>query len=104
MPTRAGWGVLTGGIILLIAGRVVGGLEFVVPGVAAVMAVGGAVFLRRMRPSRIAVSKQLTPPRVPAGDPARVDLEVANRSTARSPLLRLHDAVTGTRGVHLSIA
>jgi uncharacterized protein (DUF58 family) len=104
MPTRAGWGVLAGGFVLLVAGRVIGGLEFSVPGAAAVLAVVGAVVLRRFRPSRIAISKQLTPPRVPAGDPARVDIEIANRSTLRSPLLRLHDAVTGTRGVHLSIA
>lgn len=104
MPTRAGWGILIGGVVLLLGGRVVGGLEFMVPGAAGVLAVVGAVVIRRIRPSRIAVSKQLSPPRVPAGDPARVDLEVANRSSVRSPLLRLHDAVTGTRGVHLSIA
>lgn len=104
VPTRAGWGVLTGGVLLLLAGRLVGGLEFMVPGAAAVLAVVGAVMVRRLRPSAIAVSKHLAPPRVPAGDPARVDLEIINRSTTRSPLLRLHDSVTGTRGVNLSIA
>ena len=104
MPTRAGWGVLIGGVLMLLAGRVVGGLEFMVPGSAAVLAVVGAVAVRRLRPSQVALSKVLAPPRVPAGDPARVDLEITNRSSMRSPLLRLHDAVTGTRGVHLSIA
>jgi len=104
MPTRAGWGVLAGGFVLLAAGRIVGGLEFVIPGAAAVLAVAGAVILRRLRPSRIAIAKQLTPPRVPAGEPARVDIEITNRSTQKSPVLRLHDAVSGTRGVHLSIA
>lgn len=104
MPTRAGWGVLVGGVLLLLAGRVAGGLEFIVPGTAAIVAVVGAVAVRRLRPSRIAITKHLAPPRVPAGEPARVDLEIFNRSTVRSPLLRLHDAVTGTRGVHLSIA
>lgn len=104
MPTRAGWGVLVGGVLLVAAGRLVGGVEFLVPGAAAIVAVVGAVVVRRFRPSRIAIAKQLTPPRVPAGDPARVDLEVINRGGSRSPLLRLHDQVTGTRGVHLSIA
>lgn len=104
MPTRAGWGVLIAGVALIVAGRLVGGVEFIVPGAAAVAAVVGAVVVRRVRPSRIAIAKQLTPPRVPAGDPARVDLEVINRGSTRSPLLRLHDRVTGTRGVHLSIA
>ena len=63
-----------------------------------------AVAVRRLRPSRIAVGRQLTPPQVPAGDAARVDLEIVNRGRRSSPLLRLHDTVTGTRGVALSIA
>jgi uncharacterized protein (DUF58 family) len=104
MPTRAGWGVLAAGFAFVAAGRVVGGIEFYVPGAAAIVAVVAAVLLRRLRPSRIAISKQLTPPRVPAGEPARVDLEIVNLTTVRSPLIRLHDAVSGTRGVHLSIA
>lgn len=104
MPTRAGWAVLAAGAALLGAGRLVGGLEFYVPGVGAVAAVTVAVLLRRLRPSRLAVVKQLTPPRVPAGDAARIDLEVVNRGRSRSPLVRLHDAVTGSRGVQLSIA
>ena len=104
MPTRAGWGVLIGGLILLAAGRLVGGVEFLVPGVVAVVAVLGAVLIRRLLPSRVAIAKQLTPPRVPAGEPARVDLEIVNRNDRRSPLLRLHDRVTGTAGVNLSIA
>ena len=64
-------------------------------------AVVGAVLIRRLRPSRIAIAKQLSPPRVPAGEPARIDIEISNRSKLRSPLLRVHDAVTGTRGVQL---
>ena len=104
MPTRAGWGVLSAGLVLIAAGRIIGGMEFSIPGAAGVVAVTGAVILRRIRPSQIAIVKQLTPPRVPAGEPARVDLEIINRAPMRSPLIRLHDAVTGTRGVHLSVA
>ena len=104
MPTRAGWGVLTGGLLMLAAGRLVGGVEFMVPGVVAVLAVTSAVMARRLLPSRVAIAKQLTPPRVPAGEPARVDLKIVNRGDRRTPLLRLHDAVSGTSGVNLSIA
>lgn len=104
MPTKAGWGVLAGGVFLAATGRIIGGVEFYVPAAAAVLTVLVAVVLRQSRPSQIAIAKQLTPPRVPAGEPARVDIELTNRSTRRSPLLRLHDQVTGTRGVHLSIA
>jgi uncharacterized protein (DUF58 family) len=103
VPTRAGWAVAIGGAVLLVAGRVLAGIEFMVPSAAALVAVAGAVLVRRLMPSRIAIVKQLAPPRVPAGDPARVDLEITNRATRRSPQLRLHDAVSGTRGVDLSI-
>lgn len=104
MPTKAGWAVLAGGIVLAATGRIIGGVEYYVPAAAAVLSVMAAVVLRQTFPSQIAIAKQLTPPRVPAGEPARVDIELTNRSSRRSPLLRLHDQVTGTRGVHLSIA
>ncbi len=104
MPTRAGWGVLVGGTAFIVAGRLFGAVEFMVAGTVALASVLLAVVLRRTSPSRVAVARQLTPPRVPAGEAARVDLAIINRSTRRSPLLRLHDSVSGTRGVHLSLA
>ncbi|MEM8706132.1 MAG: DUF58 domain-containing protein [Actinomycetota bacterium] len=104
MPTRTGWGVLVAGILFLVAGRLFGAIEFLVVGLAAIAAVVATVLLRQLRPSRLAVARQLTPPQVPAGEPARVDLEVVNRGRGRSPVLRLHDAVTGTRGVNLALA
>jgi len=104
MPTRTGWTVLFGGLTFLIAGRLFGTVEFLVVGSVGVAALVIAVGLRRLHPSRLAIGRQLTPPRVPAGEPARVDLEVINRSSYRSPLIRLHDSVSGTHGVHLSLA
>lgn len=104
MPTRTGWGVLVGGLVFLVAGRLFGAIEFMVVGVAALGAVALAVLVRRLLPSRIAVARQLTPPQVPAGEPARVDLEVINHASYRTPVLSLHDAVSGTRGVNLSLA
>ena len=104
MPTRSGWGVLIGGIGFLIAGRLFGAIEFMVAGIAAAGAVVLAVVLRRLFPSQVAVARQLTPPQVPAGEPARVDLEIINHAAYRTPVLTLHDAVSGTRGVNLSLA
>jgi len=104
MPTRAGWGVAVFGAVFVVAGRLFGAVEFLVAGSVAVAAVVIAVALRRLRPSRLVVARRLTPPRVPAGEPARVDLEIMNRAPYRTPLLRLHDSVSGTRGVHLSLA
>ena len=104
MPTRTGWLVLFGGLIFLVAGRLFGTVEFLVVGTVGIAAIAIAVGLRRLRPSRLAIARQLTPPQVPAGEAARVDLEVVNHARYRSPLLRLHDSVSGTRGVHLSLA
>lgn len=104
MPTRAGWGVLVGGVAFLVAGRLFGAIEFMVAGVAAIGAVAIAVVIRRLFPSRVAVARQLTPPQVPAGEPARVDLEIVNHAGYRTPVMTLHDAVSGTRGVNLSLA
>lgn len=104
MPTRAGWSVLLGGLLFTVAGRLFGAIEFLVVGVVGITAVIIAVLLRRIRPSRIAVTRQLTPATVPTGEPARVDLEVINRASYRTPVLTLHDAVSGTSGINLSLA
>ena len=52
---------------------------------------------------RIDVARELHPPRVHAGTPSRVDVRVLNEGTRRSPLLSLHDAVSGTRGARLLV-
>ncbi len=104
MPTRAGWSVIAAGAPLVVAGRVLGPIEFIVAGVGALIAGLAAVLIRRLLPSRLAIGRVVTPSRVPAGEPARIDLEIINRNNRRSPLLRLHDSVSGTRGVRLSLA
>ena len=71
--------------LFVVSGRLFGAIEFLVVGIAAVTAVVVAVLLRQLRPSRLSVVRQLTPPLVPVGEPARVDLEVINRSRSRSP-------------------
>ncbi len=104
MPTRSGWSVLVGGLGFIGAGRLFGSVSFLVVGCVAIAAVVLAVATRRFRPSRVAVARHLTPPRVQVGDSARVDLEVVNRGRYRTPLMRLHDTVAGTGGVQLSLA
>ena len=55
----------------VVSGRLFGAIEFLVVGIAAVTAVVVAVLLRQLRPSRLSVVRQLTPPLVPVGEPAR---------------------------------
>ena len=104
MPTRSGLAVAVAGVGLLMLGRVLGPIEFYVIGVIAIATSVLAILVRRFRASQISVSRRVTPGRVPAGESARVDLEIVNRSRSRSPLLSLRDSVTATRGVRLSIA
>ncbi len=90
--------------VLGIFGRLIGGIEFLVPGIAGVTSVALALLLRHLLPSRVTVKKRLSPQRVPAGDSARVDIELHNQGSRRTPLLHLHDAVRGTRGFTLNVA
>ncbi len=104
VPTRTGWWILILSTVLGIFGRLVGGVEFIVPGTAGVAAVSLALLLRHLRPSRITVKKRLSPLRVSAGDSARVDIELHTHRSRRTPLLRVHDAVPGTRGFTVEVA
>lgn len=104
VPTRTGWWVLFVSLALGIFGRLVGGIEFIVPGTAGVASVAFALLARHLLPVRVTVKKRLSPQRVPAGDSARVDIELRNDRSRRTPVLRIHDAVKGTRGFSLNIA
>ncbi len=103
-PTRAGWGLLVGGVLAIVAGWIFGPVEFHVLGAVAVAAVAVALLIRLLRPSRVRIARRVVPRRLPAGDPARIDLAVVNTGRRRSPLLRLRDRVGDGRGVSMSIA
>lgn len=104
MPTRGGWSLLIGGLAVATSGRLLGLIEFIVAGLIAVAAVVIAVTVRRTRPSQLAVSRHLSNSCVEVGQPVQVDLEVHNLGRRKTPLLRLHDSVSSTRGVKLSLA
>ena len=90
--------------VLGVFGRLIGGIEFMVPAAAGVVSLALALLGRQLYPARLSVKKRLSPPRVPAGDSARVDLELRNGGRRRTPVLRLHDAVRGTRGFSVEVA
>ncbi len=103
MLTRQGRVTLLLAIGLFIAGRLFGAMEFYVFGTilsALLLVTALGVTLTKIR---IDVSRELHPPRVHAGTPSRVEVRVENRGTSRSPLLSLHDAVSGTRGARLLV-
>jgi uncharacterized protein (DUF58 family) len=101
--TRSGW--LTAGLAaaLVLAGRLLGSLELTVLGAVAAGAVVSAAVYTAVAKLHVSVDREVHPQRVHAGTPARVDLVVANGGGRRSPVVRLFDAVEGTRGAELGL-
>lgn len=101
MLTRQGWLVAGGVTALLLAGRVFGVLELFVLGAGgAALLFFSLAFVALTRLS-LACARIVTPPRVYAGNPSRVELSIRNDGRRTTPVLRLFDPVTGTRGAEL---
>lgn len=99
MVTRRGWALVSGSMVLAVAGRTLGVMELFVLaaggfGLAVVAAL--SVLLR----GRVVIegSRRLVPPRVHAGGDARVELEIANEGGRRTPVLTLRDQVVPEKG------
>lgn len=104
MLTKAGFATLMLSVILLVGGRVFALPELFIiatAGVAVLVIAAVYVLVRRLQ---IEVNRALSPPRVHAGSPCRVDLQLRNRAPWPSPVLELRDEVSGTRGVELLVS
>jgi len=95
MLTRRGWALTVGGLLLALAGRLLGLLELYVlaAGCWGLMAVA-LVFLAA-RPADVDARRTLTPHRVQAGDECVVELTVSNRGRRATPVVELRDPVDG---------
>jgi uncharacterized protein (DUF58 family) len=101
--TRQGRIAVLAAIAILAAGRAFGSLELYILGTALGGLVAVAAIMSALTKVKIEVARQLHPPRVHAGTPSRVEVRVQNSGRRRSPLLSLHDAVSGTRGARLMV-
>ncbi|HEX4820055.1 MAG TPA: DUF58 domain-containing protein [Acidimicrobiales bacterium] len=104
MLTRQGWLVAGGALALVAGGRILGVLELFIVGAATgllVIVSLVSVYLSRLR---LAVARHVTPPRVYAGTPSRVELSIRNDGERTTPVLRLFDPVSGTRGADLLLS
>ncbi len=104
MLTRSGWGALVLALVAFVTGRVFGILELYVLGAGMLAAVALAVLGSLRRPPRLAVRRVLEPSVVRAGDAARVDVQVANTGSRRTPLLQLWEPVGETGGATMNLA
>ncbi|MEJ7583192.1 MAG: DUF58 domain-containing protein [Acidimicrobiales bacterium] len=86
------------------AGRLHGVPELYVAGTAGLFLVGVSAVVVARAPVRLELERSVRPGRVHAGTASRVELSMVNRGGRRSPVLNLHDPVTGTTGARLLLA
>lgn len=101
--TRQGWALGAAALALLAAGRFFGTLELFVLGAASIILLLAVVVRALLVRIDVTVGREVHPPRVHAGTPSRIDLEITNRGSRPTPVLRLLDAVSGTRGADLGL-
>jgi uncharacterized protein (DUF58 family) len=101
--TRQGWLLAVGAIVLGGAGRILGLVELIALGVVAAVLLIGCVALVRASRLELSVGRVLHPTRVHVGTPSRVELTVRNQRGRSTPVLRLRDGVSGTRGADLLV-
>lgn len=104
MLTRQGWLVALGVVVLLLAGRLLGLVELFALGVVAAVLLAGAVLVVTAARLDLEVGRAIHPARVNVGTPTRVELTVRNTRASRTPVLRLRDPVSGTRGADLLVS
>lgn len=103
MLTRQGWLVAIGAAVLLLGGRILGLFEVFALGVVTTTLIMAAAVRVRAARLDLEVGRVVLPSRVHVGQRSRVDLTVRNRRRRRTPVLRLRDAVSGTRGADLLV-
>jgi uncharacterized protein (DUF58 family) len=104
MPTRHGWAMVVAAAASIVIGRLFGLLELFVVGVALFVTFGLALLVVNRPLPRIDVRRIARPTTVSVGEPARVDLQVANRSHANTPRLKLWEPVGDKGGAPMQLA
>jgi uncharacterized protein (DUF58 family) len=102
--TREGW-LLGGGVLaLVVVGRLLGVEElFGLAACGAVLLLAAVIWVARAR-FRLEVGRTITPARVHAGNPSRVQLAIRNAGANRTPVLKFFDPVSRTRGAEILLA
>jgi uncharacterized protein (DUF58 family) len=95
--------VLTGGLVLLVVARLLGISELYVFGACALGLVAFSTLYVAARRLELEVDRTVHPARVHAGRVSRVDVRVRNLRATDTPVLRLHEPVTGTPGAELLV-
>lgn len=94
MLTPSGWLLLIGSALLIAAGWVFGSTELLAVGVAGTAVAVLALAYVKVCPPLRAMSRSLKPQQIHVGSECHVQLELANPSRFRTPVLRLADEIS----------
>jgi uncharacterized protein (DUF58 family) len=104
MLSRHGWATLVAAAVSFVVGRLFGLIELYVVGTALVVVlVAALVAVNRALPT-LQVRRVARPSMVSVGEPARVDIQVANLSHRRAPRLQLWEPVGERGGAPMQLA
>ena len=102
MLTRNGWLLGFVAVAFFVAGRALALQELYLLGAGCAALLIASLALLMAARVRLRVGRQVRPVRIHAGQPARVDLSLHNAGR-RTPVLRVRDPVSGTRGADLAV-
>lgn len=90
--TRRGWSMLGGALGLMVGSFLLGTVEMLVLGIAALVLLAGlTLWLTTTTMPRVTVERRVRPDRLHVGSDGRIDLTVENHGTRTSPLLHATD-------------
>ncbi len=104
MPTRHGWTAIVAAVACFAIGRVFGLIELYVVGVGIIIALLVALISVQRRLPPLNVKRIVSPAMVSVGEPARVDIQVANLGRQASPYLQLWEPVGNNGGAPMQLA
>ena len=104
MITRHGWTAIVAACASFAIGRVFGLIELYVVGVGIIIALLVAVISVQRRLPLLNVKRIVSPAMVSVGEPARVDVQLANLSRQASPYLQLWEPVGNNGGAPMQLA
>jgi uncharacterized protein (DUF58 family) len=104
MPTRQGWTIAASALSALAIGRVFGIVELFIIGAGLALTVVAAVVTVRFHRPDLLITRWVHPSVLTVGDTGRVDLQIENRSTIRSPRVDLTEPVGPSNTAHMTVA
>jgi uncharacterized protein (DUF58 family) len=104
MITRHGWTAVAAAVACFAIGRVFGLIELYVLGVGIVISLLVSVISVQQRLPPLNVKRIVSPAMVSVGEPARVDIQLANLGRQPSPYLQLWEPVGNNGGAPMQLA